>query len=92
MKNIVACSIVLLCLLSCCRSGSMSDSARLEEKTWRRVCSSCHPIEDANPNFYPAWDWPRVVDKMQNKKGVKQFSDKEKALVLKYLTSKANPQ
>jgi len=97
MKRLFILSIFCFSVVAC---GRMNDTivqdnpvyrhGSPEERTWRKVCSSCHSIADANPRGYPAAQWPRVVDKMQNKKGGNQFTDKEKALILKYLIAGAS--
>ena len=60
-----------------------------EETAWRTACSKCHSLDDANPRGYPASQWPRIVNKMQNKKGGNQFSNEQKELIIKYLVANA---
>lgn len=60
-----------------------------EETAWRTACSKCHTLDNANPRGYPASQWPRIVNNMQNKKGGNQFSDQQKELIIKYLVANA---
>ncbi len=60
-----------------------------EALTWYKVCSRCHTISQAIPKSCRASYWPKVVDKMKNKNGGNQFTDKQKALILKYLIAGA---
>ena len=59
------------------------------EIAWRTACSKCHSLDDANPKGYPASQWSRIVNRMQNKKGGNQFSDEQKNLIIKYLMDNA---
>jgi hypothetical protein len=95
MKKFIVLFVLSFSVVTCSRKGGMTESSckpSREEAAWHTVCSKCHSIEDANPSFYPAWDWPRIVDIMQRKKGGNQFTDSQKALVLKYLVARARPE
>jgi hypothetical protein len=96
MKKFIVLFVLSFSLITCSRKGGVTDStykpASREEAVWHTVCSKCHSIDDANPCFYPAWDWPRIVDIMQQKKGGNQFTDRQKSLILKYLVARARPE
>jgi len=87
------CTIILACILSDGCSTSQKVAATVtqspEETAWRIACSKCHTLDDANPRGYPASQWPRIVNKMQNKNGGNQFSDEQKDLIIKYLVANA---
>ena len=85
------CAIILAWILSdgCSASKKATVTANPGEMAWKTACSKCHTLDDANPRGYPASQWPRIVNKMQNKKGGNQFSDEQKALIIKYLMDNA---
>ena len=87
------CVIILAFILSNSCSTSKKGVAAVvpsaEETAWRTACSKCHTLGDANPRGYPASQWPRIVNRMQNKKGGNQFSDEQKDLIIKYLVANA---
>ena len=84
------CAIILICILSDgCNTSKKAATSDPGEIAWRKACSKCHPLDDANPRGYPASQWERIVNKMQNKNGGNQFSDKQKDLIIKYLMANA---
>jgi cytochrome c553 len=90
---LAVCAIILTCVLSNACSSSKKTTTIVtsspEETAWRTACSKCHTLDDANPRGYPASQWPRIVNRMQNKNGGNQFSDEQKDLIIKYLIANA---
>lgn|GEM_PF-4737545 len=84
------CVIITVCVLSDgCNTSKKVTTTDPGEKAWRKACSKCHTLDNANPKGYPASQWPRIVNNMQNKKGGNQFSDEQKDLIIKYLMANA---
>lgn len=83
--------IVTLFVIACKSSRPVTQLAEPDpgESAWRTVCSRCHGLGDANPRSYPAAEWPRIVQKMQDRKGGHQFTDEQKDIITKYLVAHA---
>jgi|GEM_PF-6768950 hypothetical protein len=96
MKKVFVLSVFMSVLIACggIYSANIPDNpiykrSSPEARTWYKVCSRCHTISQAIPKSCRASYWPKVVDKMQNIKGGNQFTDAQKALILKYLVAGA---
>ncbi|HEV7232269.1 MAG TPA: cytochrome c [Bacteroidia bacterium] len=93
MKKIVAVSFLSLAIIACAKKGvptSTPVASTPEESAWRTNCSKCHGLDGKhNPKAHTAAEWVGVVDRMQKKRGGNQFSDEQKAQILKYLSANA---
>jgi cytochrome c5 len=97
MKKFILLSISLAAI-ACGKKAVSGDSSTPtpavastpEESVWRTQCSKCHGITGRKgPKSHTAVEWVDIVNRMQAKKGGNQFSDEQKAQIMKYLSANA---
>jgi hypothetical protein len=93
MKKLLFLAVVSLSIISCGKKGGATESAYTpaspEEGAWHTNCSKCHSLKRADPVSHTAAEWTSIVNKMQSKRGGNQFSDDQKALIMKYFAAHA---
>jgi cytochrome c5 len=98
MKKLILFSIVCLAAVACGKKAVSNGAtaptpavaATPEESVWRTQCSKCHGITGKKgPKSHTAAEWVDIVNRMQAKKGGNQFSDEQKAQIMKYLSANA---
>jgi mono/diheme cytochrome c family protein len=93
MKKIIAFTFLSFAIIACAKKGattSTSVASTPEESAWRTNCSKCHGLSGKHdPKAHTASEWVGVVDRMQKKRGGNQFTDEQKAQILKYLSANA---
>ncbi len=93
MKKTLFLCIISFSIISCGKKGGATESAYTpatpEEGAWHTNCSKCHSLKRADPKSHTIAEWTPIVNKMQSKRGGNQFTDDQKAQIMKYFAANA---